>query len=127
MPHLTLEYSANIDQEIRADDLFSELHQALASLANLNVENCKGRLVRLEDTYIGRGEPQNAFVHLDIRLLAGRAPELKRRIGQHCLRFLEDYFAPSTADRQLQITVEIVDIQPEAYFKVPAGTLEWID
>ena len=123
MPHLTLEYSANINQQIQTNELFSELHQALAGLANLKVENCKGRLVRLEEAYIGRGEPHNAFVHLHIRLLAGRSPELKKRIGQHCLSFLESYFAPSAADHQLQITVEIIDVQPEAYFKAPAGTL----
>ena len=123
MPHLTLETSANIDQEIQTEELFSELHELLASVADLDIKNCKSRLVHLDKTYIGRGEPQNAFIHLEIRLLAGRSPELKGRIGRECLKFLESYFSSSAADHALQITVEIVDLERHAYFKVPGGSL----
>lgn len=123
MPHLTLEYSANVNQEIETEELFSELHTLLASVADLAIGNCKSRLVRLDRTYIGRGEPHNAFVHLEIRLLAGRSPERKGRIGRECLNFLESYFASSAADHALQITVEIVDLERYAYFKAPGGSL----
>lgn len=122
MPHLTLETSAKINQEIRTEELLSELHQVLASVADLNIDNCKSRLVRRDKTYIGRGEPHNAFVHLEIRLLAGRSPALKGMIGQRCLRYLENYFSPSAASHALQITVEIVDIERHAYSKAPGSS-----
>ncbi len=118
MPHLTLEHSAGLSQEVRAETLFPELFRILTAVASVDVGNCKGRIVPRENTYIGRGEPQNVFVHLEIRLLAGRPAEVEREIGDQCLAYLGRFFSPSAAYRDLQITVEIVEMQRDAYFKL---------
>jgi len=123
MPQLTLEYTANVDQEIVVDDLFARLHQVLVDVGGLPIGNCKSRAVRLEDYYIAGGGPRNAFAHLTIRLLEGRSIELKQEIGRASLRVLGQYFAPSSANLDLQLTVELHDIERATYFKIPEGTL----
>jgi 5-carboxymethyl-2-hydroxymuconate isomerase len=120
MPHLTLEHSADLSQEVWANALFPELFQVLVRVANVDIENCKGRIAPRDQVCVGRGEPQNAFVHLEIRLLAGRPAEVEREIGEQCLKFLQRFFSPSAAHRTLQITVEIVEMRRDAYFKVQA-------
>ena len=117
MPHITLEYTDNIDQPIEFHDLFSELHQVLASVAGINITNCKSRARSLDTYHIGEGEAGNAFAHLEVRLLEGRSAELKREIGERGLEVLKKHFARSLSDRDLQITLEVQDIQRQAYFK----------
>lgn len=123
MPHLTLEYTSNLSQGIDADQLFSKLHQILVDVGGISIHNCKSRAVCLDTYYIGKGDAQEAFMHLDIRFLEGRSLELKQRIGQLSLNWLKEYFAPSLAGLEMQVTVEIADIQSQTYFKIPEGTL----
>ncbi len=120
MPHFTLEYTANLTQPIVADQLFRQLHQVLADVGGVNVDNCKSRAVPRSCFFVGRGDPRSAFVHLDLGLLDGKPAELKRKIGEQCMAILETYFASSAAAFDLQITVEIRDMARQAYFKVPA-------
>lgn len=123
MPHLTLEYTANIEQELYFDDLFARLHQVLADVGGIPISNCKSRAVRLDDYYIASGGSRNAFVHLTIRFLEGRATELKQEISRSSLRVLDEYFASSSAELDLQTTVEMQDIERATYLKIPEGTL----
>jgi 5-carboxymethyl-2-hydroxymuconate isomerase len=123
MPHLTLEYTGNIDQPLDFDELFARLHGVLAEVAAISVDNCKSRAIRLDTYYVGDGLDRGAFVHLTVRFLAGRAPELKQQIGRRCLAVLEAAFAPSLVELGLQITVELQDIERPTYFKIPEGTL----
>jgi 5-carboxymethyl-2-hydroxymuconate isomerase len=124
MPQVTLEYTANIPQEIHARDLFSGLHQTIADVLGISVNNCKSRALRLDAYHIGKGEAQNAFVHLDVRFLAGRPLDVKQEVGQQCLSLLRAYFEPSLAALELQITVEVRDVQRQTYFKIPEGTFK---
>lgn len=122
MPQMTLEYTANIPQEINTRDLFSGLHQTVADILGISVDNCKSRAFRLDAYHIGRREDQGAFAHLEVRFLDGRPLEVKQEVGQQCLSLLEAYFEPSPTELALQITVEVRDIQRATYFKIPQGT-----
>ena len=123
MPHLTLEYTDNIPHEVNVQDLLAQLHQMLAELADTRIENFKSRAICRATYHIGAGSGQEAFVHLEIRLLAGRSPAQKAAIGQRCLDLLEQAWGPSLADRNPQITVELVGMERDSYYKWPPGTL----
>ncbi len=123
MPQINLEYTVNISQDITARDIFPKIHQILGDVASIPQSNCKSRLHRVDDFHIADGDPKNAFVHLEIRFIEGRSPEIKTKIGQQCLEQLQAYFAESTSSLNLQITVEILDIHKPSYFKFPKGTL----
>jgi 5-carboxymethyl-2-hydroxymuconate isomerase len=75
---------------------------------------------------VAEGEGPSAFVHLDIRFLEGRSPEVKRAIGDGALDLLHKHFAPGAEEPEgldFQITIEIRDIHRVTYFKYPPGTL----
>jgi 5-carboxymethyl-2-hydroxymuconate isomerase len=122
MPHLELQYTSNIAQEINFSVLFAELHRILAEVGGINIENCKSRAIKLDDYAIGSSEPDNAFVHVNLKFLVGRSEVLKQKIGQDILNALRDAYAPSIDEHNLQITVQIQDIQHETYFKIPEGS-----
>lgn len=125
MPHLIVEYTANLDEWSCDPDVLLSLHRVLESVAGIKIENCKSRWRMVEEWVVGDGAGPSAFVHLDMRFLEGRALEVKQALGASALEILQAHFAPAAAEGlDLQITVEIQDIRRATYFKDPPGTLE---
>ena len=96
----------------------------LADIAGTRIENFKSRAICRATYRIGAGLGREAFVHLEIRLLAGRSPETKKLIGQQCLSLLETTWGASLVDLDPEITVELVDMERGSYFKSLPGTLQ---
>jgi len=123
MPHLTLEYTANLDEWASDPGVLLSLHRTLESVAGIKVGNCKSRWRMVEEWVVGDGEGESAFVHLDLRFLEGRPPSVKEAVGAGALEILKNHFGPASEGLDLQITVEIQDIRKETYFKHPPGSL----
>ncbi len=123
MPQIRLEYSANVTLPEDPDLLLSNLHGVLQDCGGISIGNCKSRVFCCRTFRVGRGGSAGAFIHLEVRILEGRSPELKRKIGGALLDVLRQAFEESREKEELQITVEICDIFRDAYFKDPDGTL----
>lgn len=123
MPHLTLEYSANVPDPPDIQGILREFHRVLQETAGIKIANCKSR-GRIADEYlVADGGSSHAFVHLDVRILEGRSVELKKELGNRLLETLREHFSSAEAVLDLQMTVEIRDIERSSYFKHPEGTL----
>jgi 5-carboxymethyl-2-hydroxymuconate isomerase len=123
MPHLTLEYSANVPPPDDLAAMLHNLHQALHSIGGIRIENCKSRVRVAQEFHIANGEEDGAFLHLDIRFMEGRPTSVKQTIGEEILLILKREFSEAMETLDLQITVEIRDISADCYFKYPEGTL----
>jgi len=123
MPHLTLEYTANLQEQAPNADLLLGLHQLLEAVAGIKIENCKSRWRRVDDWVAGTGEGESAFVHLNLRFLEGRRLDVQQAIGAGAVDILRAHFTPAPVGLDLQITVEIQEIRKSTYFKDPPGTL----
>jgi len=121
MPHLKLEYSTNLDSAVASPNLLLDLHRALERVAGITIGNCKSRAVPVPRYVVAAGEPDGAFVHLEVRFLEGRPLDVRRALGEALLERLVEAYG---ADRPgLQITVDITEAPRATYFKHPAGTL----
>jgi len=113
MPHVIVEYSANIEAEILPDDLVDEIHRAAITSGIAEPIAVRTRLMRREHYRVGDGSPENAFVHIDIRARKGRSLEQKKAMVQtiydQASKTLEAVFRA----RPLALTVEIHEIDPE--------------
>jgi 5-carboxymethyl-2-hydroxymuconate isomerase len=123
MPHLTLEYTANIPAPKDPALIMKTMHEVLHEVGGVKIENCKSRIKAADPFFISRGEESAAFLHLDVRLIEGRTNELKQEIGGGLLDILKQEYKKEMQTRDLQITVEIRDIKRHEYFKYPEGTL----
>jgi len=119
MPHLRLEYTANIGEKIDFADLFAELHHILAETGGIDIRNCKSRALQMNDYLVADGKGAPAFIHLDVRFLEGKRPEVKRKIGEALLACLRMHFEIADDQQAAQVSVEIRDIERNAYFKHP--------
>jgi len=123
MPHLTLEYTANLEERAPDTNLLLSLHRLLEAVAGIKIKNCKSRWWRVENWVVGDGEGESAFVHLDLRFLEGRRMEVQQAIGAGAVGILRAHFSPPPDGLDLQITVEVQEIRKATYFKDPPGTL----
>lgn len=119
MPLITLEYTDNIKDPIDFKTLFHEVHQTAKKVANVNPANCKSKANALDCYFVGNGENENAYVHLDFFFLEGRSPEMKKSLGEELLKLLQRHYQKASEKFNTQITVRIEDIKRDFHFKYP--------
>ncbi len=117
MPQITLEHTTNLQPERPWSDLLSQLHDQIAGLAGIEVSACKSRVLALDTYHVGDGAKNQAFAHLTIRIFAGRSPAVKTELGRAGLALLKQTLGTTDDALDIQLTVELQDIDREAYFK----------
>jgi len=117
MPQITLEHTTNLQPDRSWNDLFGQLHDQIAGLAGIEVSACKSRVLALDTYRVGDGAKNKAFAHLTIRIFAGRSPAVKTELGRAGLALLKQYLGTADDTLDVQLTVELQDIDREAYFK----------
>lgn len=114
MPHLTLEYSANLAGAADLQRLFGALHDALVGLG-VELDDCKSRAYGCDTYRVGNGAPERAFAHLTLALLDRRPLDVQQAAGERLLGILQDAFAAAAPDCDL--TVEVRPMRTASYFK----------
>lgn len=76
----------------------------------------KSRIQRLSSYHIGRNSTGRGFVHVQLSLLCGRSPEIKRQLSEQLGAALHACIAPHP-DLEVQLSVDIADMDKDAYFK----------
>jgi len=119
MPHLIIEYSANLGDFPEAQAL-AELNDSIIASGQIAEEHdLKSRCVRAGSYAIGasarQAEPRG-FVHAELRLLSGRTPEIKRELSDRIAAVLRAR-TPQPEGMLVQLSVDIVDMDRAAYTK----------
>ena len=111
MPHLIFEASANI---IASND---KIKQTMRDCQNLLVEklpsqlsSCKSRLILHDLFVVGDDKNENAFIHLTVKVLAGRSAELLKAVALQLKDILSNDFARCEEQLNLTISVEIATL-----------------
>jgi 5-carboxymethyl-2-hydroxymuconate isomerase len=118
MPQITLEHSTHFDAtDWRA--LALEIHRLCVEMIGAGLPACKTRIVRCDRLIIADGDPDQAMVHCDLRILSGRTQEQRTALGEAVLAALLAGVAPYDGPRQ--ISVEVGQVEPDDYRK---ATLE---
>lgn len=116
MPHVILECSDNIIEQLHVSSLFAEIHLILEKQLPTQLSSCKSRCVVHNLFYLGDGDKANAFLHLTVKVLAGRTNEVKNQLGEHLLKLLGEHVQSYKNKSGLQLSIEILDLN-EHYFK----------
>ena len=117
MPHLYVEYTANL-QGINEAALLEQLNHTVCAHPTVTDEaDVKTRIQALHSNYrIGLDNTGRAFVHAELRLMAGRTPEVKKALSDRIAQVLKAAI-PTQAALDVQLSVDIVDMDKGAYFK----------
>ena len=117
MPHLTVEYTANLDRSLNVPELVDTLHTVAASIEAFPLAGIRTRAVRIEHFRFADGHPDNAWVHLVLRIAHGRTLAVKQAAGERIFKVLCDYLAPLGADTPLAVSFEIQEMDPDLNYK----------
>lgn len=117
MPHIIVEYSANLETKIEIPGLISHLHAAALGTGVFPHGGTRTRAERRDIYEIADGDPDNGFVHIMARIGTGRDEETRVRASEELFgaasAFLDELFETTP----LGLSLEIVEIAPETSHK----------
>ena len=120
MPHLHLEYTANLTQ-LDTDMALLRLNHALVASGQFGAEfDIKSRSFKVESFRVGTGMNARGFVAVRLALLSGRSAQVKKQLSDSLLAALQD-LGDWPADLQVQLSVQVVDMDRDSYGKVVIG------
>lgn len=116
MPHLTIEYTANLPHYPEAETL-TALNAALCAHPEIQDEvDLKTRFIVADSFEMGTAPAQRAFVHAQLRLLAGRTPQAKKELSETIAAVLRER-TPRPHGVAIHLSVEVVDMDRGSYVK----------
>ena len=117
MPHIVVEYSANLRGRIVPEDLIERVHQAALRTGVFPVGGTRTRAAERACYRIADGHPDNAFVHVVLRIAHGRDLATRRRVGEEVFGALCKYLEGIFERSPLGVSLEIQEIDPEVSWK----------
>jgi 5-carboxymethyl-2-hydroxymuconate isomerase len=117
MPHLTVEYSTNLENQIDILKLVETVHQAALRTGVFEVGAVRTRAVGREYYVIADGHRDNTFVAIFVRVAPGRTPETRRRLGQEIFDAACEFLKNAYETTPLGISLEVQEIDDTAAFR----------
>ena len=117
MPHLTVEYSANLDGRAELGRLCDALLAALIETGLFELGAVRVRALRCEAYAIADRLPENAFIDLNLRIGKGRSDEEKKRTGEALFACATRVLSPLFETPHFALSLEIREIDADLSWK----------
>jgi len=116
MPHIRVEYSANL-RDIDIPGLLAALHRAAITSGVFPPGGTKTRAFRVDEYCIADGHPENGFVHVSVQMGHGRDLDTRKRVGEQIFAALTLYLADAYIQGPLGLSLEVLELDPVLNFK----------
>ena len=117
MPHLIVEYSANIEDQIALDALLDKLHTCALGTGVFPLGGLRVRAHRTDAYRIADKAPDNGFVHVTAIIGHGRPLDVQQRAGEELLAALTEHLQSLYERSPLAISLNIQESHPVLNFK----------
>jgi 5-carboxymethyl-2-hydroxymuconate isomerase len=117
MPHIIIEYSANLSLGYEWEDMLKECHQILTDTLPTSIESCRSRIIPCEIFHVGdhRDDDDKAFVAVTIKALVTpeRTEEILTNTAKEIFKVIHDRIRNENLDNnRIDFSVEIVPLSP---------------
>lgn len=110
MPHLTVEYSRNIEDDVAPREMLLRLHEAMIATKVFPIGGIRVRAAPRDLYIVADGDADNAFVAVTLRIGRGRDEATRKRVSETLMAALAGVTESSFAKRGLSLSVEIQEI-----------------
>ena len=110
MPHIVIEYSANLEAEIAPAHLVRVVHEAVLSQPIFEAPGVRTRAARREHFLVADGAPQHGFIAVTARIGPGRSPEARKAASEAIMAALYAAVEPIYQTRGLSLSVEVAEL-----------------
>ncbi|MYE87243.1 MAG: 5-carboxymethyl-2-hydroxymuconate Delta-isomerase [Gammaproteobacteria bacterium] len=120
MPHLIVEYSANLESRLELEALMAKLRDVAVAGGVFPLAGIRVRAARRDRYLIADGNPAHGFVHVMARIGKGRAEAVRRAQAQALFDALRAHLEPLSRDQVggLALSLEMVQIDPVGSLKL---------
>jgi len=113
MPHISIEYSANIDTDVDLSDFCECLRRTATDIDAFPVPGVRVRALRAEHYAIADGQAQHGFIDISVRLRGGRDLTVRKAATDRLFQAAKEYLAPVMERRSIALSLEMRNIDPE--------------
>ncbi len=113
MPHVIVEYSANLEPRVDIAGLCEALRSATAAQEVFPADGVRVRALKAEHYAIADAHPENAFIDISVRLRGGRALEARKAATEAIFEAARGFLADVIATTPIMLSLEMRDIDPE--------------
>ncbi len=110
MPHVVVEYSANLEAEIEPMRLLRAVHEAVLAQPIFEAPGVRTRAARREHFLVADGDPSHAFVAVTARIGPGRTQEARKAASEAIMAALYGALEPVYRNRGLILSVEVTEL-----------------
>lgn len=118
MPHLTMEYSANLDGLVDFDGLCKALHKALLDSGLVERGAPRVRAIRCDAYAIADDLAANGFIDMSLRLGVGRSAPEKRTLGEALIAAARPLLSAQFDQPHFALSLEVREIDPDLSWKL---------
>lgn len=118
MPHLTMEYSANLDGSVDFDGLCKALLKALLDSGLVERGAPRVRAIRCDAYAIADDLEANSFIDMSLRLGTGRSAQEKRTLGEAIVAATRPLLATQFEHPHFALSLEVREIDPDLSWKL---------
>ncbi|ANB75396.1 5-carboxymethyl-2-hydroxymuconate isomerase [Paraburkholderia phytofirmans OLGA172] len=122
MPHLTLEYSANLADENSIGQLCASLAECLGAQRENEqrvypLGGIRVRALRCDHYCIADGRADAAFLHANLKIAPGRSDATKKATGEALFEAIKQHFAAEFQQHGLALSLEINELSEAETWK----------
>lgn len=120
MPHLSIEYSANLTPSVDMAALCRLAAQAISDTSLFEVGAIRVRAFRADVYVVADQLRENAFVDMSLRIGEGRSSSEKKIAGSAIFAAVREFLSPQLATPHFALSFEIREIGRELSWKTNA-------
>ena len=118
MPHLIVEYSSNLEEQMDLDGLMTKLRDRAVASGVFPLGGIRVRGERRDRFLVADGASGNGFVHLTARIGHGRNEATRRSAAEALFEVLSSHMQSVFDERGLGLSFEMVEVDPVTSLKM---------
>jgi 5-carboxymethyl-2-hydroxymuconate isomerase len=116
MPHLTLEYSANLEADVDMPAFCKAMRDAMVETGIFPLGGIRVRAFPCQTYVIADGDPRLAYLHMICRVGHGRADDIRQHAADHIYTAAESFLKPHL-QRPFALSLDFDELSPVTSLK----------
>lgn len=109
MPHIRIDYTANLEQAVQDSLLVRQLHQAAIATGVFPVWGVRTFAQPVAQYQVGNGDPGNGFLLVNVRIGPGRELAVRQRVLHALFEVVQQALAPQFAQGRLGCQIDLTE------------------
>lgn len=117
MPHLTVEYSANLEEDVDVAAFCAAMRDAMRETGIFPLGGIRVRAFPCATYVIADGDPAYAYLHMICRIGAGRDPETRLAAAEAIYAAAEGHLKARIGDRPMALSLDLDELHARTSLK----------